>query len=54
MTMEFDDNHLDYRTCAEFGQDASPELFEADDGHLRVGFVCAEHGVHSVVSPFED
>ena len=53
MTMELDDNNLGYRTCAECGQDASPELFEAD-GHLRVGFVCAEHGVHSVVSPFED
>ena len=51
--MDLDHNDLGYRTCSECGRDLSPEPFEAD-GHLRIGFVCAEHGVHSVVSPFDD
>jgi hypothetical protein len=51
--MEFGDGESAYRTCSECGRDLPPEPFEAD-GHLRVGFVCAEHGVQSVVSPFED
>lgn len=42
-----------YRMCAECGRDHPPEPSEAD-GHLRIGFACFEHGVHSVVSPFED
>lgn len=51
--MEFGHGDYAYRTCSECGQDLPPEPFEAD-GHLRIGFVCAVHGVHSVVSPFED
>lgn len=52
MPMNLDDGNLGYRTCAERKRDASPELFEAD-GHLRIGFLCTENGVYSVVSPFE-
>jgi hypothetical protein len=51
--MADENGELAYRTCAECDRDLPPEPFEAD-GHLRVGFVCAEHGVRSVVSPFED
>lgn len=41
-----------YRTCPECGRDCKPEPFEADDG-FRIAFSCSEHGVHSVVDPFE-
>lgn len=41
-----------HRTCAQCGADCFPESLEADDG-FRIAFVCAEHGVHSVVAPFE-
>ncbi|WP_166788493.1 hypothetical protein [Cryobacterium sp. TMS1-13-1] len=41
-----------HRTCPQCAVDGQPEPFEADDG-FRVAFVCAEHGVHSVVDPFE-
>lgn len=50
MTMDLDGDNLGDRTCSECGRDPTPEPFEAD-GHIRVGSVCAEHGVHSVVSP---
>ena len=44
----------DYRTCAVCGSDCVPEAFGADDGSgLRIAFFCPEHGVHSVVDPFE-
>lgn len=51
--MEFGQGDDAYRTCSECGQDLQPQPLEAD-GHLRISFVCAEHGVHTVVSPFED
>lgn len=41
-----------HRTCAECGRDCQPEPFESDN-ELRIAFVCPEHGVHSVVDPFE-
>jgi len=41
-----------YRTCAQCGADCLPEPIEADDG-FKIAFVCAEHGVHSIVDPFE-
>ena len=41
-----------HRTCAECGRDCVPEAMATDDG-MRIAFVCAEHGVHSVVDPFE-
>lgn len=44
----------DYRTCAECGGDCEPEPFEASQGGgLRVAFTCPQHGLHSVVDPFE-
>jgi len=43
----------DYRTCNMCGADAPPEHF--DDGEqLRLAFVCPEHGIQSIVSPFQD
>ena len=41
-----------YRTCPECGADCEPELFDTDAG-VRIAFVCADHGVHSVVDPFD-
>jgi len=41
-----------YRTCAQCGTDCLPEPIEADDG-FKIAFVCAEHGVHSIVDPFK-
>ena len=46
------DAEENYRTCPECGSDCKPELFETDSG-IRIAFTCAEHGVHSVVDPFE-
>lgn len=41
-----------YHTCADCGADSEPEPFETDRG-TRIAFSCPEHGVHSVVNPFE-
>jgi hypothetical protein len=41
-----------HRTCPQCGADCHPEPFQTDDG-FRIAFVCAEHGVHSVLDPFE-
>lgn len=41
-----------YRTCAECGADCQPEPFETDSG-IKIAFSCPEHGVHTVVDPFE-
>lgn len=44
-----------YRMCAEFGRDRHPDQNVSADGlGLRIAFVCPEHGVHSVIDPFED
>lgn len=44
-----------YRTCAECGRDCEPEPFGAGEGQgIRIAFACPEHGVHSIVDPFED
>ena len=43
----------EYRSCAQCGAGCPPEPFETDGG-FRIAFVCAKHGVHSVVDPFED
>jgi hypothetical protein len=51
MTFEPDPDG-EYRTCTQCGADCQPEPFETDDD-VRVAFVCAEHGVHSVIDPFE-
>ncbi|HLS33877.1 MAG TPA: hypothetical protein VK039_09835, partial [Brevibacterium sp.] len=42
----------DYRTCSDCGADCEPEPFTTDAG-IRIGFACPEHGVHTVVDPFE-
>lgn len=54
-----------YRTCAQpvalpeggqgvCGLDCEPEPFDAGEGDgIRIAFSCPEHGVHSVVDPFE-
>ncbi|RZU62239.1 hypothetical protein EV380_1832 [Zhihengliuella halotolerans] len=43
-----------YRTCAECGGDCDPEPTALDGLGVRIAFVCPEHGVHSMVDPFED
>lgn len=42
-----------YRTCSECGGDCIPEPSGTDELGARFVFVCPEHGVHSVVDPFE-
>ncbi len=53
-----------YRTCAApvtlpggghgvCGRDCEPEDAGADGMGARITFVCPEHGLHSVVDPFE-
>jgi hypothetical protein len=41
-----------HRTCLQCAVNGQPGPFEADDG-IGVAFVCAEHGVRSVIDPFE-
>lgn len=44
-----------YRTCSECGGDCYPDTSAGADGlGVRIAFVCPEHGVHSVVDPFEE
>lgn len=42
-----------YRTCPECGGDCLPEPSGSDELGARILFVCPEHGVHSVVDPFD-
>jgi hypothetical protein len=42
-----------YRTCSECGGDCEPEPVPTAEG-MRIAFTCTEHGVHSVVDPFDD
>lgn len=43
-----------YRTCSECGGDCYPDTSAGADGlGVRIAFVCLEHGVHSVIDPFE-
>jgi len=42
----------EYRTYSQCGADCSPEPFETDQG-MRISLVCSEHGVHTVIDPFE-
>ncbi len=41
-----------YRTCTECGADCLPEPSTTDAG-IRIAFSCPEHGLHTVVDPFE-
>lgn len=43
-----------YRTCPVCGADCVPEASGADGLGARIAFVCPEHGVHSVIDPFEE
>lgn len=44
-----------YRTCSKCGGDCYPDTSAGADGMgVRIAFVCPEHGVHSVVDPFEE
>lgn len=54
MTIRIGDGSGDeqYRTCPECGRDCAPDAFETDDGY-RIAFLCPDHGVHSVVDPFD-
>lgn len=43
-----------YRTCSVCGDDCEPDpSLSADGVGARIAFVCPEHGVQSVVDPFE-
>ncbi|MFP3397606.1 hypothetical protein SB749_14845 [Brevibacterium sp. SIMBA_078] len=42
-----------YRTCSECGSDCKPEPVPTEAG-MRIAFTCPEHGVYSVVDPFDD
>ena len=46
------DPEAEYMKCRECGADCSPEPFETDR-RMRISFVCPEHGVHTVIDPFE-
>ena len=43
-----------YRTCPECGKDCPPEPTAVDGLDLRIAFICPEHGLHSVIDPFEE
>ena len=43
-----------YRTCGACGGDRLPEPGGAGGLGVRILFVCPEHGVQSIVDPFED
>lgn len=43
-----------YRTCSECGGDCEPDTSVGIDGlGVRIAFICPEHGVQSVIDPFE-
>lgn len=44
----------DYRTCTECGGECYPDSAGADGIGARIAWICPEHGVHSIVDPFED
>lgn len=48
---DYPENQL-YRTCSECGRDCPPEPLQHEQG-FRIVFMCPEHGVHTVVDPFE-
>lgn len=43
-----------YRTCTECGGDCYPDPTPAGGLGMRIAFVCPEHGVQTIVDPFED
>ncbi|OIU87702.1 hypothetical protein [Microbacterium sp. AR7-10] len=44
-----------YRTCSECGGDCEPDPSISVEGQgARIAFVCPDHGVQSIVDPFEE
>lgn len=44
-----------YRTRSECGSDCEPDHSISVEGQgTRIAFVCPDHGVQSIVDPFED
>lgn len=44
----------DYRTCSVCLGDCEPDLsFGSDESGARIAFICPEHGMQSLVDPFE-
>lgn len=43
-----------YRVCGVCGNDCAPDSAGADGLGMRIVFVCPDHGVQSIVDPFED
>ncbi|WP_336661111.1 hypothetical protein [Leucobacter sp. MMO-66] len=48
------DADIGYRTCTVCGGDCEPEQSGAEGHGIRIMFACPQHGVNSVVDPFED
>jgi len=42
-----------YRICSVCGRDCMPDPTAVDDLGVRIAWVCTEHGVQSIVDPFE-
>lgn len=42
-----------HRTCPACGGDCEPEPTSVSGLGVRIAFTCPEHGVHSVIDPFE-
>lgn len=43
-----------YRTCSVCGGDCEPDPMAEDGLGVRIAFVCPQHGVQTLVDPFED
>lgn len=44
-----------YRTCSVCGGDCEPDTsLSAGGSGIRLAFVCREHGVQSLVDPFDE
>lgn len=44
----------DYRTCNVCGGDCEPETSAVDGIGVRIIFSCPDHGVHSILDPFDE
>lgn len=53
LTSELGLDDVSYRICGECGQDCSPEPTSVQGVGVRVAFICAVHGLQTVVNPFE-
>lgn len=48
------DQQTGHRTCSSCGEDCVPEALVDCTYGARIAFVCAAHGVHSIVEPFAE